>query len=342
MRILPSYLIQVVLATCALTALPAYAAYHITTTIEVGGDGGWDYLEPDPIERRLYVSHENHVVVIDMDTLKVVGDVPDAPGIGGVALAHDLNRGFTANGDEDTISVFELSTLKSLGKWKATGKRPNQIGYEPATKRVFSFNSTGRNITVFDALSGAVLGTIAVDGRTEFYAMDGKGMIYDSLQDKATVIAIDARTMKVVATYSLAPNAQPAGTVMDPITRRIFVACRSKSLLVLDADSGKILATFPIGERNDAAKFDPGLKLAFASNGDGTLAVLHEDSADKFTMVDTVHTEYGARTMAVDSKTHRLFMPSADFAPAAAPTASTPNPRRAMVPGSFRVLVLEP
>ncbi|HZF29650.1 MAG TPA: YncE family protein [Gammaproteobacteria bacterium] len=331
-----------ILAALSVPPIPAQAAYHLTAKIEVGGEGGWDYLEPDPIARRLYVSHEDHVVVIDMDALKVVGDVPDTPGIGGVALARDLDRGFTANGDEDTVGVFELGSLRPLAKWKATGKRPNQIAYEPTTQRVFSFNSTGRNVTVFDARSGAVLGTIEVDGRTEFYALDGKGMIYDSLQDKATVIAIDARAMKVVATYPLAPHAQPAGTVMDPLTRRIFVACRSKSFLVLDADSGKILATFPIGERNDAAKFDPGLKLAFASNGDGTVAVVHEESADKFTLVETVHTEYGARTMAVDPTTHRLFLPSADFAPAAAPTPANPNPRRTMVPGSLRVLVFEP
>jgi DNA-binding beta-propeller fold protein YncE len=320
----------------------AHADYHIVSTIQVGGEGGWDYLEPDPVSRRLYVSHEKHVVVIDMDTLKVVGDVPDSPGMGGVALAPGLNRGFTANGDEDTVGVFALDTLKPIAKWKATGRRPNQIGYEPSTQRVFSFNSTGRNITVFDAKTGNVLSTLEVDGRTEFYAMDGQGMVYDSLQDKATVIAIDAKAMKVIATYPLAPHAQPAGTTMDPQTRRIFVACRSKSFLVLDADTGKILATFPIGEHNDAAKFDPGTKFAFASNGDGTLTVVHEDSPNQFSLAQTVKTEYGARTMAVDTKTHRVFMPSADWGPAAAPTPSNPNPRRPMVPGSFRVLVLEP
>jgi DNA-binding beta-propeller fold protein YncE len=323
-------------------AANANADYHIVKSIQVGGEGGWDYLEPDPIGRRLYVSHEKHVVVIDMDTLKVVGDVADSPGIGGVVFSRELNRGFTANGDEDTIGVFELSTLKPITKWKATGRRPNQIAYEPSTQRVFSFNSTGRNVTVYDAKTGNVLSTIEVDGRTEFYAMDGKGMIYDSLQDKATIIAIDARAMKVVATYPLAPHAQPAGTTMDPQTRRIFVACRSKSFLVLDADTGKILATFPIGERNDAAKFDPGTKLAFASNGDGTLTVVHEDSPDQFTLAQTVKTEYGARTMAVDTQTHRVFMPSADWGPAAAATPDNPNPRKPMVPGSFRVIVLEP
>jgi len=156
------------------------------------------------------------------------------------------------------------------------------------------------------------------------------------------VIAIDARTLKVTATYSLAPHAQPAGTVMDPVTRRVFVACRSKSFLVLDADSGKILATFPIGARNDAAKFDPALKLAFAANGDGTLAVVHEDGGDKFTLVETVPTEFGARTMAVDTKTHRLFLPTADFAPLQAPTKEVPNPRRSVIPGTFRILVFEP
>jgi DNA-binding beta-propeller fold protein YncE len=323
-------------------AANANADYHIVKSIQVGGEGGWDYLEADPIGRRLYVCHENHVVVIDMDTLKVVGDVPNSPGMGGVALSRELNRGFTANGDEDAVGVFELSTLEPIAKWKATGRRPNQIAYEPVTQRVFSFNSTGRNITVFDAKTGNVLATLAVDGRTEFYAMDGKGMIYDSLQDKATIIAIDAKIMKVVATYPLAPHTQPAGTTMDPQTRRIFVACRSKSFLILDADTGKMVATFPIGERNDAAKFDPGTQLAFASNGDGTLAVVHEDSPDQFTLAQTVKTEYGARTMAVDTKTHRVFMPSADWGPAPTPGSDTPNPRRPMVPGSFRVLVLEP
>ena len=324
------------------TTLTAHAEYHVVSKIQVGGEGGWDYLEPDSIGRRLYVTHKDHVVVIDMDSLKVVGDIPDSPGMGGVAIARDLNRGFTANGAEDKVGVFELDTLKPLGKWPATGKRPNQIAYEPTTQRVFSFNSTGRNVTVFDAKTGAVLTTLDVDGRTEFYAMDGEGMIYDSLEDKATVIAIDAKAMKVVATYPLAPNEEPAGTTMDPLTRRIFVACHSKSLLVLNADTGKILASFPIGEGNDAAKFDPGLKVAFASNGDGTLAVVHEDGADKFSLVQTVKTELGARTMAVDPKTHRVFLPSADFLPLPPPSADTPKPRRTLVPGSFRVLVLEP
>lgn len=323
--------------------VPAVSAgYHLTHQIPVGGPGGWDYLEVDAAARRLYIAHEDTVVVIDVDSLKVVGEVPNCPGMGGVAVAPELNRGFTANGAEDTVTVFALDSLKPVARWKATGKRPNQILYESVTKRVFTFNSTGRNTTAFDAVTGEVLGTIPLDGRTEFPVADGKGMIYDSLQDKATVVAIDARTLKVTATYSLAPHKDPAGTTMDPETRRLFVACRSQSFLVLDADTGKILSTIPIGARNDAAKFDPGRKLAFASNGDGTLAVVHEENADKFTLVETVKTEFGARTMAVDPKTHRLFLPSADYEPAQAPTKETPNPRRKMVPNSFRVLVFEP
>lgn len=323
-------------------AATAHAEYHLASTITVGGDEGWDYLEPDPVSRRLFVTHENHVVVINMDTLKIVGDIPDSPGMGGVALSRDLNRGYTANGDEDTVGVFELDTLKPLGKWKATGKNPNQIAYEPTTRRVFSFNSTGRNVTVFDAKTGKVLATIEVDGRTEFFAVDGKGMVYDSLLDKSTVIAIDAKSMKVVATFSLAPYKQPSGLAMDAQTRRLFVPTRSKTLLVLDADTGKTITTFPIGAGNDAAKFDAGLKLAFASNGDGTLTVIHEDGKDKFSLVQTVQTQAGARTMAVDPKTHRLFLPTADFTPAPPATPENPNPRRKMVPDSFRVLVLEP
>jgi DNA-binding beta-propeller fold protein YncE len=321
---------------------PAQAEYHVTSRIRIGGDGGWDYLEPDAVSRRLFVTHEDHVVVINMDTLKIVGDVPNSPGMGGVALSRELNRGYTANGDEDTIGVFELDTLKPLGKWQATGKEPNQIAYEPTTQRVFSFNSTGRNVTVFDARNGTVLATIDVDGRTEFFAVDGKGMIYDSLLDKSTVIAIDAKTMQVVATYSLAPYTQPSGLAMDTRTRRLFVPTRSQALLVLNADTGKIIDHFPLGANNDAVKFDPDLNLAFASNGDGTLTIVHEDSKDKFSLVQTVQTESGARTMAVDTKTHRLFLPTADFIAAPAATPENPQPRRTMVPDSFRVLVLEP
>jgi DNA-binding beta-propeller fold protein YncE len=320
----------------------AHAEYQIVSRIHVGGDTGWDYLEPDPVSRRLYVTHGDHVVVVDMDSLKVIGDVPDSPGMGGVAIARELNRGYTANGAEDTVGVFELDTLKPLAKWQATGKRPNQIAFEPVTQRVFSFNSTGRNITVFDAKTGAVLSTIEVDGRTEFFAVDGKGMIYDALEDKATVIAIDARAMKVISTWSLAPHQEPSGMAMDTTTRRLFVPTHSRSLLVLDADSGKILATFPIGAGNDAAKFDPGRRLAFASNGDGTLTVVHEDSPGKFSLVQNVKTEPGARTMAVDPKTHRIFMPTADFGPPPPPTPEKPNPHGPLVPGSFRLLVLEP
>jgi DNA-binding beta-propeller fold protein YncE len=325
-----------------LTVIPAHADYHVVKRIQLGGDGGWDYLEPDFISRRLYITHEDHVVVLDMDTFKVTGDIPDSPGMGGVALSRELNRGFTANGAEDTVGVFELDTLKPLAKWKVTGKRPNQIAYEPTTKRVFSFNSTGRNITVLDSKSGEVLSTIEVDGRTEFFAMDGKGMIYDALQDKATVIAIDAKAMKVIATYPLAPNTEPSGLAMDAKTRRLFVPTHSKSFLVLNADTGRILATFSMGAGNDAAKFDPGLKFAFASNGDGTLTILHEDGGDKFSLAQNVKTELGARTMAVDPKTHRVFMPTADFSPPPPATSENPNPRGAPIPGTFRVLVLEP
>lgn len=319
-----------------------YGGYHIVSKISVGGEGSWDYLEPDVVARRLYVTHGDYVVVVDMDSLKVVGEIPNCKGMGGVAIAREFNRGFTANGADDTITVFALDTLKEVDRLKATGKRPNQIIYEPFTKRVFSFNSTGRNVTAYDAKTGEVLGTIDVDGRTEFAGVDEKGMMYDSLQDKATVVAIDARTLKVTATYPLSPHTDPAGTVMDPQTRRLFVGCRSKSLLVLNADTGNILATFPIGERNDAVKFDPGLKRAFASNADGTLAVVQEKGEDSFTLLETVKTEFGARTMAVDPKTHRLFLPTCDFGPVPEPTKDKPNPRAPMVPGTFRVLVLEP
>jgi len=341
-RFCPASFVAALGLALSFVAAPARADYHITSRIHVGGEGGWDYLEADPISRRLYVTHETHVVVIDMDTLKIVGDISDCLGMGGVALARDLNRGFTANGKDDTVTVFALDTLKEVARWKATGKRPNQILYEPVTQRLFTFNSTGRNVTAFDAKTGEVLATLEVDGRTEFPTTDGKGMIYDSLQDKATVIAIDAKALQVTATYPLTPHAQPAGTIIDPATRRIFIGCRSKSFLVLDADSGKILATFPISAGNDAAKFDPALKLAFASQGDGTIAVVHEDSADKFTFVGTIKTENGARTMAVDTKTHRLFLPSVDLGPKPPPTKENPNPRQPPVRDTFRVIVLDP
>jgi DNA-binding beta-propeller fold protein YncE len=331
------------LALLAFVGAPAmHAGYHVAGRIHVGGPGGWDYAAVDSAARRLYVTHDDSVVVVDTDTLKVVGQVGECHGMGGVALAPELNRGYAANGADDTVTVFALDTLKPLAHWRATGKRPNQILFEPATRRVFTFNSTGRNATVFDAVSGDVLGTIELDGRTEFPVVDGKGMIYESLKDKATEVAIDARTLKVTATYSLAPHSEPAGISMDPVRRRLFIGCRSKSLVVLDADTGKIVQALPIGEGNDAVTFDPLSRLVFASNGDGTLDLIRVGDNDRYTMLEKVTTEYGARTLAFDPKTRRLFLPTSDFGAAPAPTAENPNPQREAVPNTFRILVLEP
>jgi YVTN family beta-propeller protein len=314
------------------------SGYHLLKKIDLGGDGGWDYLFMDSAARRLYVSHATHVVVIDADTFNPVGDIPDTSGVHGIAIAADLGRGFTSNGRDGSVTIFDAKTLKALGSVKV-GTNPDAIIYDPASHRVFAFNRGSSDVTAIDAANGTVAGLIALGGHPEFAAADGRGMVYVNLDDKSEVVALDSNKLTVKARWPLAPGEDPSGMAINPKSRRLFIGCGNKKMIVLNADNGRVLAALPIGGGVDATAFDPGTNLAFSSNGEGTLTVVHEDSADKFSVVEDVPTQRGARTMAVDAKTHNVFLPTAQFGPPPAATPDRPHPRPPMIPGSFVVLV---
>jgi DNA-binding beta-propeller fold protein YncE len=326
----------------ALAAMAAPGGYHIAQTIRLGGAGFWDYVTVDPAAHRVYLSHGTHVAVVDTTTNAVSGDVPDTEGVHGVALAPGLGRGFTSNGRAGTVTVFDLASLKTLATVKVTGANPDAILYEPISRRIFTFNGRSSNATAIDAADGKVVGTLDLGARPEFAVADGKGAVFVNLEDASALLAFDARSLKVEGRWPLAPCEEPSGLAIDRAHRRLFSVCRNALMAVIDADSGKVVATVPIGHGVDGAAFDPGTDLAFASNGEGSLTVVHEDTPEKFTLVGNVPTKRGARTIGLDPVTHRIYLPTAEFGPAPPPTAERPHPRPSIVPGTFEVLVLEP
>jgi DNA-binding beta-propeller fold protein YncE len=322
-------------------AQPAPAGYHLARTIALGGEGFWDYVTADPAAHRLYVSHATKVQVVDTAIGAVVGEIPDTPGVHGVAIAPELGRGFTSNGRAGTVTVFDLKTLAPLATVTVTGSNPDAILYEPASRRVFTFNGGSKDATAIDAASAKVVGTLPLGGKPEFAATDGKGRIWVNIEDTSEILAFDAGTLKVMGRWPLAPCEEPSGLAIDRQHRRLFTVCRNKLMAVVDGDSGRVLATVPTGGGTDGAAFDPVAGLAFASNGEGTLTVVHEDSPEKFTLVGNVPTRRGARTIALDEATHRIYLPTAQFGPPPAATAERPHSRPSIVPGTFEVLVLE-
>jgi DNA-binding beta-propeller fold protein YncE len=330
------------LISCLALSMTAYAAgpgYHVTKTLPLGGDGGWDYVTVDGAARRLYISRSTHVMVVDIDADKVVGDIPDTPGVHGIALAPELNRGFTSNGKANTATIFDLKTLKILGQVK-TGANPDAILYDPACKRVFTFNGRSEDATVFSAQSAEILGTIALGGKPEFASTDGRGKVYVNIEDTSEVVEIDSQRLAVMRRSSIKPCEEPTGMAIDPGHHRVFSGCHSKVMTVFDTETGKVNAFVPIGGGVDGNGFDRETGLAFSSNGDGTLTVVREGSPGKFEVAETVTTQRGSRTMAIDPVTHNLYLPAALFAPPPPATPEVPKPRPAMIKGSFTVLVV--
>lgn len=328
------------LALIAAVALAASApGYHLLDTWKLGGEGGWDYLKADSDTHRLYISRATRVMVVDTESGKPVGEISDTPGVHGVALVPEIGKGFTSNGREDMVSVFDLQSLKTLNKIKV-GSRPDAIWYDSASKRVFTFNAGSQDATAVDAEKGAVVGTVPLGGKPEFAASDGKGTVYVNIEDKNQLVAFDSVQLKQKQRWPLAGCDEPSGLAMDRKNRRLFVGCGNKVMPVVDADSGRILASLPIGGGVDATAFDDDAGLAFASCGEGVLSVVREESPDKFVVAETVKTQRGARTMALDSKTHKVYTVTAQFGPAPAPTEAQPHPRPSIVPESFVVLVL--
>lgn len=314
--------------------LPGASGYHLIKTVPVPGDEGWDYLAVDAHARRVYISHGSHVVVMNADTYAIAGDIPDTAGVHGIALAPDLDRGFVSAGRANMAVIFDLKSLKTLGTVK-TDVNPDAIVYDHVTKRVFTMNGRGQNTTAINAADGSVAGTLALGGKPEFAVADGKGSIFVNIEDKSELVEFDAQKLTETHRWPLAPCKSPSGLSMDLKHRRLFSVCDEKVMAVVNADTGKVVATPEICDGPDASGFDPATDSAFASCGDGHLTVIHEDSPDKFTVVENVPTKRSARTMGLDLKTHNIFLSSAEFDPPA------PGERRGkMKPGSFAILVV--
>jgi len=324
---------------CGLT-LAADPGLHVVKNYKLGGEGGWDYLKFDPDSGRLFISRATHVIVIDADSGKPVGDIPDTPGVHGIALAPDLGRGFTSNGRDGTVSIFDLKTLKPISKVKAVGENPDSILFDPATKRVFTFNGRSGDSTAIDASTGDIAGKIVLGGKPEFAVTTGAGEIFVNLEDKSELLQLDPKELKVKSRWPLAPCEEPSGLAMDVKNRRLFVGCDNKVMAVVNADSGKVIMTLPIGQGVDANGFDPETGFVFASCGEGVLTVVQEESPNKFSVAQNVTTERGARTMALDPKSHQIFLVTAKFGPPPAATAEQPHPRPAILPDTFEVLVV--
>jgi DNA-binding beta-propeller fold protein YncE len=339
-------------AVLGLVALPALAAaqttspaqagtYHVVKEIAAGGEGGWDYLTVDTAGHRLYISRSTHVMVVDTDKDSVIADIPNTLGVHGIAFASALGKGFTSNGRDSTVTVFDLKTLAPTATVKVTGRNPDAIMYEPVSGRVFTFNGGSANATAIDARTNVVVGTVDIGGKPEFARSDAAGRVYVNNEDKSEIVVFDARTLKVLAHWPLAPCEEPSGLAMDRAGMRLFSGCSNKMMAVVDMANGKVVTTLPIGDGVDANAYDPATKLAFSSNGDGTLSVYHEDDPNHFSLVGNATTRRGARTMALDERTHKVYTVSAQFGPPPAPTADRPRPRPPMIPGSFVILVLE-
>ena len=337
-------LLAVLLVGGLSAARPADSGYHLLKTYMFGAAPGstseyYDYITVDPASRRVYLSRGSAVEVMDADSGALVGYVSGFKRQHGVAIAADLGRGFISDGTAAQVTIFDLKTLKTIGEAKSDPDT-DCIVYDPATKRVFTMNGDSHNTTVIDAKTGMVIKTVDLIGSPEFAVADGKGMIYANLANKSQVAAIDARTLEVKARWPAAPSGNSTALAMDREHRRLFSAGRNPQMLViLDADNGKVIQSFPISGGTDAAAYDPESKLIFVSTRDGNIHVFHEDSPDQYSMVDTVKTQVGAKTMGLDSKTHRLFLDTSDFGTPPAATAERPNPQPAAVLGSFRVLV---
>ncbi len=334
----PLFFLWAVVTVCTgcIDAAEVADEYRVLSKDVVGGDGSWDYLTIDPDARRLYIARETRVIVFDMDTHKVIKEIDKTNGVHGVALVSEFNRGYISNGRDNTITIFDLKTFERIGEAKA-GPKPDAIVYDPGSHRVFAFNNGGTTATAIEAETGAVAGNIELGGAPEFAVSDGKGHMYVNLEDKSEIAEFDPATLKVLNHWPLAPGTTPTGLAMDREHRRLFSGCRgSKTLVVVDADTGKIIASPPIGAGVDAAAFDASTQTAFSSNGDGTVTVIHEDTPDSYSIVQNVVTQIGARTMAFDPKKHQLWLVAAETKP---PPESEPNKRKkVIVPGTFSVI----
>ena len=326
---------------CSCAAAAAVPASEILERWELGGPGGWDYLTFDAAGQRLFISRSTRVDVIDTGSGKIIGSIPDTQGVHGVALAPDLQRGFTSNGRANSVTVFDLSSLKVLQEVQLPARNPDAILYEPKGKHVFTFNGGSKDITVLDAVTLAQVATIPVPDKPEFAVSDGQGQIFVNIESRPGQMAvIDSEHLRPKAVWPLPGCDGPSGLAIDPAHHRLFSVCDARTMVVTDSSSGKQVARVPIGEGPDAAAYDPTRGIAYSSNGQGSLSIVRQESPDKYTVAATVPTERGARTMALDPASGRVFLATAQFGPPPAATAAQPHPRPVPVDGSFVILVV--
>jgi YVTN family beta-propeller protein len=332
-------ILAVLLAAVPVAAAPPGVDYHLARTFVLGGSGGWDYLTYDASSHRLFVSRATHVMVVDPRSGTIVGEIANTPGVHGIALAPELKKGFTSNGADGTLTVFNLSTLATIATIQTGAKNPDGIVYDPASARLFTFNGGSNDATVIDAHTNTVVATIPLGGRPEFPAVDGRGMVYDNVESTSEIVAIDARSAKIIARFPLGSCLHPSGLSIDEQNRRLFTACTGE-MGVVDADSGKLVATIPTGAGTDATRYDPASRLAFASNGrDATLTVVQEYAPNQFTLVQNATTALGARTMALDPQTSDVYLVTAKLIVNPHPTSY--RDRYTVVPGTFELLVMQ-
>jgi YVTN family beta-propeller protein len=334
----------IVLLVSTVISLPAHVwaqkatGFHVITDFPIHSTGGWDYITVDGATKRVYASHGMQVNILDAATGDSLGYIPDTKGVHGIAIASDFNKGYTSNGRGNNITVFDLKTNQVLKQVNA-GTNPDAIFYDDFSKKVYAFNGRSKDATVIDAATDSVVATIPLGGKPETGVSDGKGKVFVNIEDTGEEVEIDAATFKILNRWKLDGGEEPSGLAIDRETERLFVGCGgNKTMIVLDATNGNILGKFPIG-RCDGMAFDPALKQAYSSNGEGTITVVRELSANKFEFVENIPTEPGARTIAVDTYTHKLYLPTAQLKPVE-PTAASPNPRPQQVPGTFHIVVV--
>jgi DNA-binding beta-propeller fold protein YncE len=317
----------------------AAGGYRLLQTIPVAGDEGWDHPTVDPDARRLYVTHGTHVVVIDIDSGNLVGKIENTPGAHFTVIDPESNRGFISNGGAARLTIFNTKTLETIGEVKSTGENPGPTVFDPATKRVFTFNLNSNTATVVDSKEGKVVGAFDLGGKPELVGTDAKGNVFVNLVQKNVVLQIDSRQMRVAQTWSVAPCVGPRTMAVDQHNGRLFIGCANRRMVILDSNNGSAISSVSIGQGPDDSAYDPDTGLVYISNGDGTVSIIRRESPDHYNVLETVNTAPGARNMALDLKTKKIFLPLSDREAPPPPTAQNPNPRGNVIPGSFRVLV---
>jgi YVTN family beta-propeller protein len=326
--------------TC--TAQTQKSNYKIANSFSIEGDGGWDYITLDENTGRLFVSHGTVTNVVDSKSGKLLGIIQDTKGVHGIALAQDENKAFISCGKDSSVTIINLTTLKFISKVKVTGANPDAILYDKFSHKIFVYNGRTSNATVIDAKTNDVVATIPLEGKPEFSVSDENGKVYVNIEDKSLISVINSTSLKVENSWSVSPGEEPSGLALDNATHRLFSVCNNKKMVVMDAFSGKVITTLEIGERVDGCAFDPELKRAYSSNGDGTLTVVREENSTKFSVLENITTQKGARTICVDKKTHHIYLPTAEYGETPAATTENPHPRPVIKPGTFVILDVAP